>query len=147
MSETNENKEQLAVGSESNGGLGARTLDDHLEDAERWREELSYGDPMQMTGWRPTVAVLADAVHRLHAALLRHGQHDEDCRSQEDGPDTCSCGFDVGRNLRGGSGWTSELQALQAERDRYRAVLDDIANSAEQDSAYLARIAEEALDA
>ena len=36
---------------------------------------------------------------KLKEALLRHGNHDENCRSNEDGPDTCDCGLDEGFKL------------------------------------------------
>ena len=66
MSENNENSKPVTAGSECSARLGARTVDDHLEDAERWREALPEDcDPLQMTGWRPTVAVLADQVAML----------------------------------------------------------------------------------
>lgn len=63
MSEKNESKVPVTAGSECSARLGARTVDDHIADAERWAEELPKGcDPVQMTGWRPTCAVLAEQV-------------------------------------------------------------------------------------
>jgi len=47
-----------------------RTLEHHLEDAERWAQNLPDGDSMQMIGWRPTAAVLANQV-RIMAARIR----------------------------------------------------------------------------
>lgn len=46
-----------------------QTIDNHIEDAERWGGNLPVGDPMQMNGWRPTAYVLAQEVRRLRTAL------------------------------------------------------------------------------
>ena len=49
-----------------------RTLADHMEDARRWTEELRWMRelpipqyPIQLSGWRPTMAVLVDEIDRL----------------------------------------------------------------------------------
>ena len=44
---------------------------------------------------RATPEEIMAELRRLHAALLRHGVHDEECPVHEDGPDTCTCGFDA----------------------------------------------------
>ena len=47
-----------------------RTIDDHMEDADRWGENLPANeDPLRLIGWRPTSYVLAQEVRRLRAAL------------------------------------------------------------------------------
>lgn len=47
-----------------------QTIDHHIEDAERWGENLPGNtDPIQMTGWRPTSYVLAQEVRRLRSVL------------------------------------------------------------------------------
>ena len=38
---------------------------------------------------------IAGTIETLAKALLRHGAHDDSCRSQTDGPDTCDCGLDA----------------------------------------------------
>lgn len=37
----------------------------------------------------------ADDYIELRKALLRYGQHDDDCCWHEAGPDTCNCGLDA----------------------------------------------------
>ena len=64
---------------------------------------LAQRDGFQAVGnnAKKAMAALVAENERLRTALCRHGRHDDGsqgekpCRSEEDGPETCDCGFDA----------------------------------------------------